>query len=366
MIAALRSFRDRLLGRGDAACTVPVFDGVLKPNHALDRATAWAGVSDPADMACDGKRLLVAAGERVLEIDPAEPAQPREVFHASGRITAIAAFAGGIAIGVEGLAVRIHGGRFDGTRWTSACGQPFKCVNAIAANGDTLLVCDASRHNGPEDWQRDLMERRSSGRIVRLDPASGQELLLAEKLAYPFGVAVEPDGSLLFPESWKHRVVRLAPGKHPEPVLENLPGYPSRLVPAQGGGFWLTVFACRTQLVEFILRERKYREIMMATIAPELWPAPQLRPPHSFLEPLQGGGIKQMGVLKPWAPPRSYGLVVRLDAGGRIRRSLHSRVDGSNHGVVAAAAIGQALFCLSVGADAVLRLDAEPAQGDGA
>jgi hypothetical protein len=38
MIAALKSFADRLLGRGDATITVPSFDGALKPNQILETA----------------------------------------------------------------------------------------------------------------------------------------------------------------------------------------------------------------------------------------------------------------------------------------------------------------------------------------
>ncbi len=51
---------------------------------------------------------------------------------------------------------------------------------------------------------------------------------------------------------------------------------------------------------------------------------------------MQGAHLKTMGVIKPWAPPRSYGLVIRLDADGMPLYSLHSRVDGVNHGIVAA------------------------------
>ena len=51
---------------------------------------------------------------------------------------------------------------------------------------------------------------------------------------------------------------------------------------------------------------------------------------------MQGAQLKMMGVVKPWAPPRSYGLVIRLDEQGLIRYSLHSRFDGKHHGVVAA------------------------------
>ena len=112
-------------------------------------------------------------------------------------------------------------------------------------------------------------------------------------------------------------------------MLDHLPVYPSRLAPASGGGFWLTAFIARTQLVEFVLREPAYRRRMMREIDPRYWIAPRLSSGHTFLEPMQGAHIKTMGILKPWAPPRSYGLVIRLSPEGLPRYSLHSRVDGS-------------------------------------
>jgi hypothetical protein len=42
MLAAMREWRDQLLGRGSAAITVPVMDGALKPNRALDEAAVVA------------------------------------------------------------------------------------------------------------------------------------------------------------------------------------------------------------------------------------------------------------------------------------------------------------------------------------
>ena len=38
VIPALEDFLDRILGRGDAAITVPTFDGSLKPNQLLEKA----------------------------------------------------------------------------------------------------------------------------------------------------------------------------------------------------------------------------------------------------------------------------------------------------------------------------------------
>src|SRR5260370_1493378 len=95
---------------------------------------------------------------------------------------------------------------------------------------------------------------------------------------------------------------------------------------------------------------------MMAEIDPEYWIAPKLKSGQSFLEPMQGAHIKTMGVVKPWAPPRSYGLVIRLSASGVPLYALHSRVDGANHGVVAAGELGGSLFAIPQGPGRLLRL----------
>ena len=122
----------------------------------------------------------------------------------------------------------------------------------------------------------------------------------------------------------------------------------------------MTAFVARSLLIEFVLREPAYRKRMMAEIEPEYWIAPRLRSGLSFKEPLQGAHIKTMGVIKPWAPPRSYGLVVRLDDSGAPRYSLHSRVDGINHGVVAAVEVAGALYMIAKGPSRVLRLPVGP------
>ena len=119
------------------------------------------------------------------------------------------------------------------------------------------------------------------------------------------------------------------------------------MTPAAGGGFWLSVFAARSQLVEFVLCTNDYRREMMRTVDPRYWIAAGLSSGHDFLEPLQGGSVKQMGILKPWAPPRSYGLVVRIGDDLIPKFSLHSRVGGRHHGVVAVAERGDELFVLS-------------------
>ncbi len=96
---------------------------------------------------------------------------------------------------------------------------------------------------------------------------------------------------------------------------------------------WLALFAPRSQLIEFVLSEERYRRRMIDEIDAEYWVAPCLRSGRSPLEPTQQGGVKQLGVLKPWSPSRSYGLIARLDRAFRPTASLHSRTNGRRHGV---------------------------------
>jgi hypothetical protein len=119
---------------------------------------------------------------------------------------------------------------------------------------------------------------------------------------------------VLVSESWHHQLVRFdgATGNR-STVLTHLHGYPSRLSPAADDGAWLTLFAPRNRLIEFVLQETHYRQDMIAQVPPAYWIAPALASNRSFLEPLQCGGIRTMGIHKPWSPSRSYGLVVRLD-----------------------------------------------------
>ena len=351
MIEAMRQFGDWILGRGEASITIPIFDGALKPNQMLEEAEVVAEFEDASDIAADRDGILVADGGRVVR-----PGGKSEVARFDQPVTALCALPdGGIAVALGGKDVRVKGGALDGFVSKGPANAPFQAANAISRLGDgRLAVTDGSLQQPCDHWVHDLMGRGASGRLITVDPRDGQARELARGLEYAFG-ACPMNGDILVSESWRHRLVAVGNGR-PRPVLTRLPVYPSRVVPASGGGFWLTAFTARTQLVEFVLRETAFRRRMMKEIEPEHWIAPRLRSGESYLEPMQGAHLRTMGVLKPWAPPRSYGLVVRLSAAGQPVYSLHSRVDGINHGVVAAAEFEGALYLLAKGPGRVLRL----------
>lgn len=356
IVDALREWRDHLLGRGSAAITVPVMDGALKPNRALDNAERVAALPGIDDLASDGQRLFASAGPVLYELQ-GETLVERRRF--DNEISALALSPGGLlalAFGGRSVHVLDAEGR-DLARLGEFAGEKLQSANALAFDDpETLLVSDGSTQRGPQQWCHDLMDKGRSGRVARWQFKAGRSELLAERQHYAFGVLSRPDGTVLHSESWRHRIVRSGPGGR-QVLLAELPGYPSRLAPAAAGGFWISCFVCRTQLVEFVLREKAYRQRMMAEIDPHHWIAPALSSGHSFLEPLQGAGVKQMGVLKPWAPPRSYGLVIKVADDGRIEHALHSQVDGRSHGITAIAELGPWLYVVSKGSGQLLRVE---------
>ncbi|MGO9768330.1 MAG: hypothetical protein ACLPSW_02035 [Roseiarcus sp.] len=349
-MALFKALTDRLLGHGEASIAVPILDGSFKPNTLLDQADVVGTFESPSDLATDGKELFLADGNAVRRLSGDAW---RDFLTAEGPMTALACFDGGIAMAIDGKEVRIAGGRFDGKRWSAVNGAPFVSINAIASDGERLYVSDGSLTNAVDDWAHDLMNHGCTGRVIVLDPNTGSARILTNGLRYAFG-AMPIGEKVWISETWRHRIRSV--GQRNEMVLDHLPAYPGRMAPASDGGVWLCLFARRTQLVEFVLREAVFRRRMMKEIEPEHWIAPAFRSGDSGREPVQAGGIRSMGVLKPWAPPRSYGLVVRIDANGIPVYSIHSRVGAENHGIVAVAELGTDLFVLAKGPRRVLKL----------
>lgn len=358
MIAVLRNARDRFFGAGNAAVTVPPLDGAFQPDTALDHATRLAEVPEADNLVQDTGRILLSSGAELLELLPEGGTRPVETFPSP--ITALAADGTGrlaIALADEGVILRSTTGELRLPASLKGAG----CVTALAFAGDgRLAVASGSARHRPNDWARNLLERRADGLVWSVD-AGGGVRVLADRLAWPAGL-LPLEGRVIVAEAWAHRLIALPLAGGPQAtVLDNLPAYPGRLSNGPGG-IWLCCFAPRSQLIEFVLREPDFCDRMMADVAPEFWIAPALRSGKSFQEPLQGGAVKQLGVLKPWAPTRSYGLAVRLDGDFLPRTSLHSRADGHHHGITSALRLGGRLLLSSRGGDAVLAVSPEEAQ----
>jgi len=354
-----------LFRRGGSSLSVPILDGALKPNNLLEQAPVFAENPDLEDIALgpDGE-IYAACGFVVARVSENGELVPVSAF--DGAVTALTFLSDGSLAVALGNRLIIDAGTPQSRTIDMVDGKPLMAVNALHAQADgSLLICDGSQQRPYPDWSRDLMEKGASGRLLRFDRASGTTAVLAAGLGYAFGALVDGQGRTLVSESWRHQVSAVT-DRRTTPAIAALPGYPARMAPAPGGGLWLSLFACRTQLVEFVLRESDYRREMLRTIDPKYWVAPALSSGEDFLEPLQGGSVKQMGILKPWAPPRSYGLVVLFNADFIPVLSLHSRTGGRHHGVVAVVQRNDDLFVLSKGAGRILRLSLSQVAAEGA
>jgi len=343
------------LFRGKAV-TIPPMDGALRPNTLLEDADVRLGCQAPDNLVeMDGK-VLFSSGHDVLELSGRKNAKPKVKAKFDNTVSALAASEEGLlAVGLDSGGIEILGpgsGRkmIDG----------FACPVALTFTGEhDLFVCNGSEEHRPGNWAMDLMEKNALGSVWHVSLSTGERKCLASGLAFPFGVAMDAgEGRLIVSESWRHRLVGIpAGGGEPMPLLTQLPGYPARLTPREGG-YLLSLFAPRNRLIEFVLLEDDYRNDMMREIDPPHWIAPSLSASRSFLEPLQCGGVRTMGIHKPWSPSRSWGLVVELDASLQPVASYHSRANGTRHGVTSAIMHDGAILAASKGGDAILA--AEP------
>ena len=341
------------LFRGKAV-TVPPLDGAFRPNTRLDAADCAARVSEPVDMAVRHGTLLVASGNAVHAVDKDGETSVFASFTAP--VSALAVSADGqVAVGLDTGALHLDG-------VAVALPAEVRSITALTfAQDGSLLIANGSARHRPSEWRVDLMEKGASGSVWTV-PKDGPARRIAGDLAWPQGLLVVGD-DVVVSESWRRRLIRISiPSGAISVVVSNIPGYPGR-ISRDGEGALLSVFAPVNRLIEFVLQEDDYREAMMAEIAPEFWIAPTLASGRSFLEPLQCGGIKTMGIHKPWAPSRSYGLLVRLDGDLQPVDSYHSRADGRRHGIVAAVTLGETIYAASAGGDEILALARNPEIG---
>lgn len=355
---------DRVLFPNREIHAIPVLDGAFSPNQRLDQARQLGSeIERPDDLAFgpDGA-LYVSSGTSILRCTGDD-------FAARAVFARFAAPVGGLAFAADGrlLACVSNQGLFALSptaeivgKLDSVAGEAIACPTAVTASPDgTIYVTDGSRANPPERWLADLMQKRApSGRLIFCNSTLGDARVRADRLAWPSSVVVSHDGNEVWVgESWTHRLTAFArqgDGRHL--IVKNYAGYPSRIVRGAAGDYWMAFFGLRTQLIEFVLREREFCESMMAKVPQELWIGPMLDGRFNYREPTQIGRIKKLGIQKPWAPARSYGLVARLNGEGEAAESLHSRVDGHIHGVTGLCIVGARVVAASKGHNCLVEL----------
>ncbi|MFJ5875379.1 MULTISPECIES: hypothetical protein [unclassified Streptomyces] len=334
--------------------TVPPMEAGLRPNRRLDEARELLPEEghEPDDVVLTASgALFFSSGDTLFELRADGPARPVAVL--DGEIGTLLPYGAGRE---EGVVAAVEGVGLVTVHVTGAtepyCTDPLvtSCVtDATSLPDGSLLVTVGSLRESAAGWARALVSDDRSGRIVRIH--GGAARVEAEGLPWPSGVEAVSTTEVLVSLSLDHRIERRRTAALDGPgasVIRNLPVYPGRLT-ATDDGCWVAAPYARNRFTELLLDEPELSAEMMESLSPEDWFVPRLRCTTPYTDTLQMGQLRVLGVIKPWAPPRSYGLVFRLDDSGRVAESAHSRADGLRHGVTGVAARGGRLVVAARG-----------------
>uniref|UniRef100_A0A131XIP1 Putative conserved secreted protein n=1 Tax=Hyalomma excavatum TaxID=257692 RepID=A0A131XIP1_9ACAR len=177
-----------------------------------------------------------------------------------------------------------------------------------------------------------VMEHENTGRVLKFDPKTRKATVLMKGLRLPNGVQISHDKkSLLVCELSMNRILRYhlkgpKRGKT-EVFVDKLPGWPDNIRPSKRGGYWVAFATGRspndTSVIDYLIplpfiRKATIRFVYLVgtalKTASRVYPMPAI---NDWAAQFENGWV-----LYETLP--QYGLVVELDADGRILRSFHS------------------------------------------
>ncbi len=261
----------------------PPATGIYAPNTELDAVERWALPSGkgPEDVAIDhegrvvtgtddGKLWRVTAGKVELLCDTGGRPLGVEMLD-DGRYLVCDTERGVLRVDEHG---RIE------VLADSAVGRKLLATNnsAIARDG-TIYFTDSSAHYTIPDHRLDLLEHGGTGRLLRLDPRTGETDLLADGLNFANGVGLAADESfVIVAETGSYRISRVeltGPDAGKQSVwVDNLPGFPDNVTSQTAAGiFWVALYSPRMLLLEFASPFPLLRKVI-ANIPEALQPNP--------------------------------------------------------------------------------------------
>lgn len=261
------------------------------------------GSVGPEDVAVDGRGRLHVGTEdgRILRLDPDRPAAGPEVLaRTGGRPMGLAFDRDGRLLVADldrGLLAVSPGGRVT-VLATGAGGVPLGRTNGVTVAPDgTVYFTDASHEHPDGPGFVALVAHRPAGRVLELDPETGDVAVLLDSLHFANGVTVAPDGRhVLVVETGAYRVRRIRRGGDRrgewEILRSNLPGFPDGISTDPDGTFWLALASPRSRVLDLLMPRPLLRRVL-------------LRIPR-FLLP----------------GPDRHGFVLALDREGRVVHNL--------------------------------------------
>jgi strictosidine synthase len=165
----------------------------------------------------------------------------------------------------------------------TAAGQRLLATNnAAVARDGTVYFTDSSARFPMAEHRRDLLEHSGTGRLLRLDPATGATDLVADGLYFANGVGLAADESfVLVVETGAYRIQQIVltgPDAGAKRIFcDNLPGIPDNMASQSAAGiFWVALYSPRMRLLDLIAPYPALRTVA-ANLPEALVPGPPRR-----------------------------------------------------------------------------------------
>jgi len=258
----------------------------------------------PEDVALDTEGKIYAGFEdgRIMVLQ-ADGTQPRVfanthgrplgmIFDHEGNLIVADAIKGLLSVSKAGE-IKVLAEEADGVR--------FGCLNDLDVGADgTIYFTEASSKFPMSQFTNDLLEHQPNGRLLALEPHSGQLRTLLRGIYFANGVAVSPDQTfVLVAETAEYRVRRVwlnGPKMGQSDIfIDNLPGFPDGISSNGRDRFWLALVTPRQAIFDRMLPYPTMRK-MVARLPKFMQPAPKrysfvlgLDPQGRVIENLQNG-----------------------------------------------------------------------------
>jgi sugar lactone lactonase YvrE len=244
----------------------------------------------------DGKLYTTVLSRKILRMN--QDGTQQEVFaKTGGRVLGFDFDAKGnmIAADVDNGLISISPDKKITVLTNKVDGRPILYADAvIVAKSGNIYFSDASARFAPKDWGGtfeasilDILEQRSTGRILEYDPATKATGIVAKGFSFANGVALSLDEQSLFVnETGKYRVWKISinardldisnPGNLAKVLLENLPGYPDNLTRGLDGKIWLGFTKPRTPVLDkMTFTTTPFMRKLTVRLPRFLWPVPK-------------------------------------------------------------------------------------------
>jgi sugar lactone lactonase YvrE len=313
----------------------PPLTGVLAPNDLLKKAEllAQGRIDGPEEVAVDARGRVYGGTQdgRVLRLLPDGRLETFAVtggrplglqFDRQGNLIVCDSYKGLLSINPAGKITILA---------QSINGVPFKFTDALDISSEGVIYfTDASSKYGQNEYLYDLLEARPHGRLMRLNPATGEIKVLLSGLFFANGVALSSrEDFVLVNETYRYRIIRYwlkgPQAGTSEVFMDNLPGFPDNITSNRQGAFWLALLTVRNDAVDRLH-------------------------PYPFLKSLLSKLPKAF-----WPKPQPYGLVLALDENGRIVKSLQDPSGEHLREITSAREYGGYLYLGSLHADRIGR-----------